>query len=368
MVRLLSCNIRPYLPALLSVVLFCRPSSSSEKNAFWTKGNSPEKIGRLVIGELLSRPEFMLYRTDFWTGLHYAEACAGFGAVRLAGLLKDGQTLSKLTGRYSRVVEDGLLRGAAHVDANVCGILPLETYLQNGDEKYLNQGLDLADNQWENPLPDGMTHQARFWIDDVWMIVSLQTQAWRATGREVYLERAALTAHAYLEKLQQPNGLFHHGENAPYFWGRGNGWVAAGLAELLSELPVNHPHYSFILDGYRKMMDALRSHQAEDGMWRQLIDQPDSWKETSCTAMFGYAVTVGVKKGLLPEAEFNVIHQKAWNALVKRIDRNGKTVDVCAGTGKSMDIQYYLNRPRLKGDLHGQAPVLWFAYSLLADY
>ncbi|MEJ2567815.1 MAG: glycoside hydrolase family 88 protein, partial [candidate division WOR-3 bacterium] len=190
----------------------------------------------------------------------------------------------------------------------------------------------------------------------------------RATGDEIYLERAARVVNSYLEKLQQPNGLFYHGEDAPFFWGRGNGWVAAGLAELLSELPGSNPYYTSILTGYKKMMNALLEYQAEDGMWRQLIDKEEAWKETSSTAMFGYAITVGVKKGLLPEKEFAPAYQKAWLSLVKYINEDGKVTDVCAGTGKSDDIEYYLNRPRNTGDLHGQAPVLWFAYSLLARY
>jgi rhamnogalacturonyl hydrolase YesR len=103
-------------------------------------------------------------------------------------------------------------------------------------------------------------------------------------------------------------------------------------------------------------------------MWRQLIDKEEAWKETSSTAMFGYAITVGVKKGLLPKDKFIPAYQKAWLSLVEYINEDGKVTDVCAGTGKSDDVNYYLNRPRNTGDLHGQAPVLWFAYSLLATY
>jgi unsaturated rhamnogalacturonyl hydrolase len=46
---------------------------------------------------------------------------------------------------------------------------------------------------------------------------------------------------AYLDKLQQTNGLFYHAPDAPFYWSRGNGWVAAGMAELLRSLPENHP-------------------------------------------------------------------------------------------------------------------------------
>jgi len=90
-------------------------------------------------------------------------------------------------------------------------------------------------------MPNGLSDQTRFWIDDMYMITILQVQAFRATGDRVYLDRAALEMVAYIDKLQQPNGLFFHGVNAPHFWGRGNGWIAAGMPELLSELPADHP-------------------------------------------------------------------------------------------------------------------------------
>jgi unsaturated rhamnogalacturonyl hydrolase len=343
----------------------CDTSKKSENEIFWSDENSPENIGRMLIDDLLNRPELMMYVTDFWTGVHYAEACAGFGAIRLAALLKDPEIITKLTDRYVRVQKDSLVKDAQHVDANVYGILPLELYMQTGEKKYLVQGLELADGQWENPLPNGLTNQTRYWIDDVWMIGSLQVQAYRATGKKIYLHRAAKEISAYVEKLQQPNGLFYHGENAPFYWGRGNGWVAAGLADLLTELPEDHPQYAPIVKGYAKMMVALLEYQAEDGMWRQLIDKRESWKETSSTAMFGYAITIGVKKEILSRTSFVPAYQKAWKSLINYIDKQGKVTQVCVGTGKSDDIEYYLNRPRTTGDLHGQAPVFWFAYSLL---
>jgi rhamnogalacturonyl hydrolase YesR len=354
--------------SLLAVILFrCgQPGTADRSNkVYWDEAHSPAVIGGKVTADLLSRPDFMMYRTEKVKGIHYAEACAGFGAARFAGLLKDSLTLEKLSERYARVITDSILNTANHVDVNVYGILPLELYKQTGDEEFLKQGLALADGQWANPLADGLTDQTRFWIDDIWMIGSLQVQAFRATGKGVYLDRAAREIGAYVRKLQQPGGLFHHGENAPFFWGRGNGWVAAGLAELLSELPAENPHYSSLLAAYLRMMNALLRYQAKDGMWRQLIDREDAWKETSSTAMFGYAMSIGVSKGLLKNPEFQKAYQKAWLSLTGYIGSDGKVKDVCAGTGKADHAQFYLDRPRNTGDLHGQAPILWFACSLL---
>jgi unsaturated rhamnogalacturonyl hydrolase len=361
-----SYTMKIFMPFLLTIIFSAFTDPKPVKNI--GVDGSPKDIGRLITADLLARSEFMIYTTEQVKAIHYAEACAGFGAARLAGLLNDRETLQKLAERYTRVIDDSIINTANHVDANVYGILPLELYMHNKEEKFFKQGIELADEQWENPLPDGLTNQTRYWIDDVWMIGSLQVQAYRATGKIIYLERAALEIDAYIKKLQQPNGLFYHGINAPFFWGRGNGWVAAGLAELLSELPDNNPHYTSILEGYRKMMKTLVENQAEDGMWRQLIDKEESFKETSSTAMFGYAMTVGVKKGLLTEERYKEASQKAWKGLTGYINEDGKVRDVCAGTGQSTDVNFYLTRPRITGDLHGQAPLLWFAYSLLAGY
>ncbi|MFA5753133.1 MAG: glycoside hydrolase family 88 protein [Bacteroidales bacterium] len=388
-------------PSIILIVMTLSCSTVKKEGA----GYTPQEAGRLVIEELLSRPEFMmlLYQeqgmdqesgkkeNSLVFGIHYAEACAGFGAVRLAGALKDSALIERLAQRYAVERTDTVPNSANHVDVNVYGILPLELYRAGmgevfgeqeagnalgeqgtGDvyragmwEAFREQGLRYADGQWEDLLPDGMTRQVRYWIDDIWMIASLQIQAFRVTGQAEYLHRTARVVAAYLEKLQQPNGLFYHGTEGPFFWGRGNGWVASGLAELLTELPQSDPHYPAILAGYRAMMEALLQHQGEDGLWGQLIDHPESFRETSGSAMFGYAMQVGVKQGLLPQRPYGKAVKRAWKGLGNFLNEDGILREVCVGTGQSTDINHYLTRPRVAGDLHGQAPLLWFAYSLL---
>ncbi|HEY3403938.1 MAG TPA: glycoside hydrolase family 88 protein [Ohtaekwangia sp.] len=343
-------------------------SSSAQVSPFWTGTSDPRSISFRITQNLLNRKEFMLYNSPQLKTFHYAEACAAFGAARIAGLLKDTVTIKRLAKRYEPLLDGVLLGPGIHVDVNVYGIVPLELFRYTHDERFRKQGLDLADEQWKNPQPDGLTNQTRYWIDDMYMIGSLQVQAYRITGNSLYIERAAKELDAYLKKLQQPNGLFFHGPEAPFHWGRGNGWVAAALAELLSELPRKNPYYKSIHIGYVKMMNALLQYQADDGMWRQLIDYPNAWKETSSTAMFGYAMMVGVKKGILPAKKFRPATEKAWLALTGYLNDNGELTDVCVGTGQSKDPQYYLDRGRSTGDFHGQAPMLWFAYSLLYGY
>jgi unsaturated rhamnogalacturonyl hydrolase len=356
-----------YKFVLISALLLLGFMPKKETDA--TIGNkNPVTIYASIAENLFARKEFMRYNSPQLKTFHYAEACAAFGLARIAGLRKDSIVINKLVKRYEPLLDGVLLGPGIHVDVNVYGILPLELYKHTHEERFLKQGLDFANEQWQNPLADGLSNQTRYWIDDMYMIGSLQIQAYRVTNNPVYLEHAAKELDAYLKKLQQPNGLFFHGPNAAFYWGRGNGWVAAALAELLSVLPKENLYYSSIYNGYLKMMNALVRFQADDGMWRQLIDYPNAWKETSSTAMFGFAMMVGVKKGILPSKKFKTAAEKAWLALTSYMNNKGELTEVCVGTAQSMDAQYYLDRGRTVGDFHGQAPMLWFAYSLMNDY
>jgi unsaturated rhamnogalacturonyl hydrolase len=353
------------LICFLMLFFFSLYHQMRQEKPFWPKEKSPQIIGQKIIADFFTHQDYWIPKSKEYQSVHYAEACAAFGIARFAGLMRDSVTLRKLSDRYMKVITDNIPITGKHVDANVYGILPLELYRQTGNEIFKKQGIWLADQQWENPLENGLSNQTRFWIDDVWMIGSLQTQAFRITRDSIYLERAALELETYIKRLQQPNGLFFHGPEFHFYWGRGNGWVAAGLAELLSELPETNPHYPIILEGYQKMMKALLKYQALDGMWRQLIDQEIAWKETSSTAMFGYAMTLGVKSGILKGSAYTKSYRKAWLALTGYLGEDGKISEVCVGTGQQNDINFYLNRPRVTGDFHGQAPLIWFAWSLL---
>jgi rhamnogalacturonyl hydrolase YesR len=102
-------------------------------------------------------------------------------------------------------------------------------------------------------------------------------------------------------------------------------------------------------------------------MWRQLIDRPEAWPESSSSAMFSFAMITGVKNGWLDAAKYGPAARKAWIAVVGYVDQNNDVTQVCEGTNKKNDLEYYLERKRRTGDDHGQAPVLWSAVALLRD-
>lgn len=271
-----------------------------------------------------------------------------------------------------------------HVDFSVFGTIPLEIYLLNKDERALEMGLRYADHQWEAPDPDntgdtgnadyqtqlsyleeGFSPQSRFWIEDMYMMTALQTQAYRATGDFKYIERMARQMACYLDRMQLPDGMFHHSSTAPFLWGRGNGWVAGGMPLLLKYLPESNPHYGRILEAYRLMASSLLRYQHESGLWGQLVDAEEAWDESSCSGMFASSLIEGVKNGWLEEESYGVAARKAWTGLCGKLDVHGNIADVGAGTNCKNDRQFYLDRPRINGAPHGQAALLWAVNALI---
>ncbi len=364
------------------ISLHCVPSTGQKEStdlSAWPADRTPREIGRRVAERFLATPYGGFNRESPPTSIPYPEVCTWYGALTFARLAGDTLLQSKLVARFEPLMNEknNLIPLPDHVDNTVFAAVPLELAIQTGEQRYLQIGVAMADSQWGPPfgpnvasdsreyLKQGYTWQTRMWIDDMYMITAAQVQAYRATGNRMYIDRAAREMAMYLDSIQKPNGLFHHAPDVPFFWGRGNGWMAAGMSELLRSLPADNPHRERILQGYRRMMASLLKYQNENGMWRQIIDHPESWEESSCTGMFTFAMITGVKNGWIDAKQYAPAARKGWLGLITHIDAHADIHDVCEGTAKKNDLQYYLERKKNIGDLHGQAPILWCASALL---
>lgn len=349
---------------LTTIVALPHALAAQDELSHWPQAADPRAVGKLLSQRFVESPHQYVQPT-----MHYAEMITWYGALRFARDTGDDVLRDRLIDRFRPLLaggrEESLVPHRRHVDDSVFGVVPLEIARQTRNSQFLSLGLSYADRQWEDPIAGGLSPETRFWIDDMYMVTVLQIQAYRATGDPVYLDRAAREMVMYLGKLQQPSGLFFHAQDVPIYWGRGNGWVAAGMTELLSELPESHPDRPVILRAYRKMMSALLGFQGKDGMWRQLIDHDEAWPETSGSAMFTFAMVSGVKSHWLDARLYAPAARRAWIALVGYLDQNGDMTNVCEGTNKLNDPAYYLARRRRTGDFHGQAPMLWIADALL---
>lgn len=349
--------------AASAVLLSTAQAQQGDYFSNWPEGYSPQEVGKKLAEHFVTSPH------QYTKTIHYSEVATWYGSLTYAQLTHDDALRNELVKKFEPLMPGGAEADRRplrhHVDDSIFGVVPLEIAIQTKDQKYLTEGKWWADRQWEDPRPDGLSGETRFWVDDMYMLVMLQLEAFRATGDRKYLDRDAKEMVAYLDQLQQPNGLFYHAPDVPFFWGRGDGWFAAGMAEILRDLPADHPQRARILEGYHKMMAALLKYQGKDGMWRELIDHDEAWPESSSSAMFAFAMITGVKNGWLDGPTYGPAARRAWIGVVGYVDQNNDVTQVCEGTGKKNDLEYYLMRHRRTGDFHGQAPVLWSASALL---
>lgn len=214
--------MRAFHKAFVSIValaVFSAPKARPLKEfRNWPPGTSPTEVGKRVAERFAATPHTNFGRSAPPDHITYPESVAWYGALTFAQLSGDKDLSSHLIQRFGPMFseESKLVPDPNHVDSTVFGSVPLEIYIETKDRRYLDLGQRLADKQWETPTADGLTNQTRYWIDDMYMITAVQVQAYRATSDSKYLDRAALEMVTYLQKLQQPNGLFYHAPDVPF--------------------------------------------------------------------------------------------------------------------------------------------------------
>ncbi|HVS30958.1 MAG TPA: glycoside hydrolase family 88 protein, partial [Thermoanaerobaculia bacterium] len=173
------------------------------------------------------------------------------------------------------------------------------------------------------------------WCDALFMSPPALAMATRATGNRRYadfMNRMWWKTTDYLydkeEHLYYRDSRFFT-ERAPngkkVFWSRGNGWVMAGLARVLQNLPddfEDRPRYETL---FREMAPKIASLQGDDGYWRSSLLDPGTrpLPETSGTAFFVYALAWGVNEGLLDRPAYEPVIRKGWSALVRATRPDG---------------------------------------------
>ena len=110
------------------------------------------------------------------------------------------------------------------------------------------------------------------------------------------------------------------------FWGRGNGWVAAGIARVVDLLPHDYPTLDKYVALFQEMMSRIATLQDENGYWHaSLLDmQTYISPETSATGFFTYALWWGINRGYLSHEKYIPHARKAWEAMVAAVHPDGK--------------------------------------------
>ncbi len=201
-----------------------------------------------------------------------------------------------------------------------------------------------------------------FRTEDMFMSGAVLGRAFKLTGDTKYTD--ILTNFMVSGKIQQSHGLFWHCRPAAYYWGRGNGFAAMGLAETLTYLPEDHSDWQAITGMYTRLMESLRRLQHPSGMLNNVLDVQGSYLEFTATCMMGYSMARGIRLGFLSD-DFRSAIDLAWQGVAERVDDVGNVVDGCASTGVQNNVREYLDRPAIFGfDDRSGGMALWFAVEM----
>jgi rhamnogalacturonyl hydrolase YesR len=208
------------------------------------------------------------------------------------------------------------------------------------------------------PIPESV------WADDMYMSVPALAQTGKMTGDPRYYDDAIRQVRQISQRLFVPSkGIYRHGwvsvnpASIDIYWARANGWCMMAMCELLDVLPADYPGRDDVLNQLRAQIQGVAPLQSGQGLWHQLLDRPDSYLETSASAMFVYSIAHAVDRGWISPV-YGSLAQVGWNAVALKVGAQGEVEGTCVGTNFALDLPYYYFRPSSPLAAHGYGPVL----------
>ncbi|MGN0180480.1 MAG: glycoside hydrolase family 105 protein [Monoglobaceae bacterium] len=274
-----------------------------------------------------------------------------------------------------RSVRKGDLDSIGTIGTNLC-----ELYLREADaekrEKIMYVLEDLAKSIYKNipRMDDGCFYRIdTMWADDTYMSCPFLVRMGNITGNEKYYREAADQLRMYKQRLYiDSENIFSHiyfpdkGRANGVPWGRGNGWVYLALIDVIEHLPQNFDGRGELVEIYSRAVGGVSALQGETGLWRQVLNMPSAYAETSCTAIFSVAIARGIRAGILEREVYLPVVEKAVCGLLEySVDECGDVTGVCRGSGCKDDPNYYAHLETIKNDDHGTGMVLRALYELI---
>lgn len=257
----------------------------------------------------------------------------------------------------------------------------LNTEPENRKKEYLDLFQEMQEylDHVQTRTPEGNFNRINpvkytVWVDDMYMSLPFLVQSARLSDnpeeKRKRLTEAAEMVFAFNKYVYHPEaGLYQHaqftGQPAKLpFWSRGNGWALWAVTNILSELPEKHPLYKKLLKHYRQHVEGVVAWQDKSGLWHNVLDVPESYLETSGTAIFTLCIARGIRKGWLDGKKYTPVVEKGWAGIETMIDDQYQVHGITVGTNGTTDLAYYLQRPTALNDCHGLFPVIIAAIEL----
>ncbi len=209
-------------------------------------------------------------------------------------------------------------------DYQICFQTYADLYTIEPDSIKIKRAIEVMEYEMSTPQYDYW-----WWADGLYMVMPVMTKLHKITGNPLYLEKL-------YEYWSYANSIMYDGEAGLYyrdakyvypkhrslngkkdFWARGDGWVLAGLAKVLKDLPEDDPHRDAYADRFVTMAEAVAACQQPEGYWTRSMLDPEHapGPETSGTAFFTYGLLWGINNGYLDKKTYEPVVMKAWDYL-----------------------------------------------------
>jgi len=233
-----------------------------------------------------------------------------------------------------------------HADDYCVGQMYIELYRHYNEKKMIEPIGNYLDQILKDPAKGELlfvstnkeysSQQRWSWCDALFMAPTVWAKFANVSGEMKYLdfmyqEYKFTTDYLY----DKEEDLFYRDSNyftrkeangKKVFWGRGNGWVFAGLPIIIRELPKKYKQKSYFVKIYKEMAAKLLSLQDPKGYWHASMLDPDSYSnpEMSATAFFVFGMAWGINNGYLDKATYLPAVKNGWKAMVSSVWPDGK--------------------------------------------
>jgi unsaturated rhamnogalacturonyl hydrolase len=227
-----------------------------------------------------------------------------------------------------------------HADDHTVGQLYIELYRKYADENMIKPTKEQFNFIMFHPAKTSLHwrtpyHQDRWnWCDALFMSPPVWAKLYNITGEEEYLDFMMAEYKATTDFLfDKEESLYYRDESymgkldsgTKIFWSRGNGWVFAGLTNIMNELNPQSKEYKYFLKIYKKMAEKLIEIQTPDGHWSMSLLGQTFYPtpETSGSSFYTYGLAWGINKGILDKPTYATAVKNGWNAMIGHVTKEG---------------------------------------------
>lgn len=347
-----------------------------QNGGFMLKLEYDKKEIEEVIDRIVKKTMNMDLTWDWPCGVAY------YGIADAYEKTKKQEYLDLLKDRVDELIDLGL-PNVWTVNACAMGHCLITLYDATGEQKYWDivmskinyirkDALRFGDSVLQHTVSAKNDFPEQAWADTLFMAAFFLLRVGVKNNDKAMIEDALNQWYWHIMYLQNPSsGFYYHGYNnitgdhmSGVYWGRANAWAAFTMSQVSNILLdcYLYPKYMDIAGSLNEQLAALKTVQTENGLWRTVLDDPESYEEISASA--GIAAAMLTRGNPLHSKYIN----KAIKGLLKNVSEDGKVMNVSAGTAVMNDKESYrsISKNWIQGWGQGLA-LAFFATLLISD-